>query len=115
MCESLACETTYYAHTILLGPYKYIPPKNNYADSAAEARGPCHNEHLRNYSGFNGKGLGNVIHHHKSFVGRDYKALVQMTTILSTFQIPQSRCCWLYHRYNACVIYYNVNLVLNLC
>ena len=34
-----------------------------------------------NYSGFNGKVLGNVIHHHKPFVGRDYKALAQMTTV----------------------------------
>jgi len=35
-----------------------------------------------NYSGFDGRVLGNVVHHHKSFVGRDYKAWAQMALFI---------------------------------
>jgi hypothetical protein len=65
-------------HTVLLGPYKYllkctIPTLSSQQKEEVLAR-------VRgfNYSGFNFRVLGNVIHHHKSFVGRDYKAWAQM-------------------------------------
>ena len=35
-----------------------------------------------NYSGFNGRVIGNIIYHHKSFVGRDYKAWAQMALFI---------------------------------
>ena len=35
-----------------------------------------------NYSGFDGRVFGNVIRHHQSFVGRDYKAWAQMALFI---------------------------------
>ena len=65
-------------HTVLLGPYKYllkytIPTLSSQQKAEVLAR-----VRRFNYSGFDFRVLGNVIHHHKSFVGRDYKAWAQM-------------------------------------
>ena len=35
-----------------------------------------------NYSGFDTKVLGNVVHHSQSFVGRDYKAWAQLAVFI---------------------------------
>lgn len=66
-------------HTILLGPYKYllkstIPKLSKQQKEEILAR-------LRafSYSGFRVRLFGNVVRHHQSFVGRDYKAWAQMS------------------------------------
>ena len=69
-------------HTILLGPYKYllkitIPKLSKKQKDEVLAR-------IRafNFSGFRVKLHGNVIRHHQSFVGRDYKAWAQMAPFI---------------------------------
>lgn len=49
-----------------------------------------------NYYGFDGKVLGNVVYHHKSFVGRDYKAWAQMALFIIGSYLPDELCgVWL--------------------
>ena len=49
-----------------------------------------------NYSGFDGKVLGNVLYHHKSFVGRDYKAWAQMAIfIIANYSDDSQKRVWL--------------------
>ena len=69
-------------HTILLGPYKYllkvtIPTLTNRQKQEVLAR-----VRAFNYSGFDVRMFGNVVLHHKSFVGRDYKAWAQMALFI---------------------------------
>ena len=48
------------------------------------------------YSGFDVKIVGNIVYHHQSFVGRDYKAWAQMAPfIVSQFVSPDEMCLWL--------------------
>ena len=61
-----------------MGPYKYllkhvIPLLSNVKKQEVLAK-----IRVFNYSGFEVKLLGNVIRHHQSFVGRDYKVWAQM-------------------------------------
>lgn len=65
-------------HTILLGPYKYLLKATIPLLSLAEKEEVLARIRSFNYSGFGGRLIGNVVHHHKSFVGRDYKAWAQM-------------------------------------
>ena len=74
-CRSTPVETL---HTILLGPYKYLLKTTMSKLTVQQKQEVYARMNTFNYSGFNGKVLGNVIHHHKSFVGRDYKARAQM-------------------------------------
>ena len=80
-------------HTILLGPYKYLlkvfVPRLTAQQLLARMR-------AFNYSGFDGKVLGNMVYHHQSFVGRDYEAFAQMAPLIlssqATSQMPGGRC-----------------------
>ncbi len=48
------------------------------------------------YSGFVGKVLGNIVYHHKSFVGRDCKAWAQMALfIIGPYLNERDRQVWL--------------------
>lgn len=69
-------------HTILLGPYKYllkvtIPLLSKKQKDEVLARIRCFH-----YSGFKCRVLGNIIYHHQSFAGRDYKAWAQMALFI---------------------------------
>ena len=49
-----------------------------------------------NYSGFDGKVVGNVVYHHKSFVGTDYKAWAQMALFIIGSYLSDELCgVWL--------------------
>lgn len=64
-------------HTILLGPYKYLLKTTISTLSAQQKQEIVAQMTAFNHSGFDGKVLGNIVYHHKSFVGRDYKAWAQ--------------------------------------
>ena len=76
-------------HTILLGPYKYLleelisklnqKQKNEFRALVTSFQ----------YSGFDVRITGNVIYHHKSFVGRDYKAWAQMAPFIVSHFVTQ--------------------------
>lgn len=83
-------------HTILLGPYKYflkdfmtkLTSKQKLEFRALVNAFDC--------SGFDMKIVGNIIYHHQSFVGRDYKAWAQMAPfIVSRFVGAQEMSLWL--------------------
>lgn len=83
-------------HTILLGPYKYLLKTLVPKLSAAQKREVLARMAAFSYSGFEGKVLGNVIHHHKSFVGRDYKAWAQMALfIIGSYLSDGEKKIWL--------------------
>ena len=63
---------------MLLGPYKYLLKCTIPTLSSQQKQEVLARIRVFNYSGFDCRVLGNVIHHHKSFVGRDYKAWAQM-------------------------------------
>ncbi len=57
-----------------------VPPQDPYptTHSSSEKRQVLAKMSTFNYSGIKGKVLGNIVSYHKSFVGRDYKALSQI-------------------------------------
>lgn len=69
-------------HTILLGPYKYLLKVTMPTLNATHKKEILSQMPAFNYSGFDGRVLGNVVHHHKSFVGRDCKAWAQMALFI---------------------------------
>ena len=78
-------------HTILLGPYKYLLKKVMPTLNARQKKEVLARMAAFNYSGFNKKVLGNVVHHHQSFVGRDYKAWAQMALFIIGSYIDASQ------------------------
>ena len=78
-------------HTILLGPYKYIWKKVMPTLNARQKKEVLARKAAFNYSGFDGKVLRNVVHHHQSFVGRDYKAWAQMARFIIGSYIDASQ------------------------
>lgn len=66
-------------HTILPGPYKYLLKVLMARLSKEHKQEVLVRLSAFNYSYLVGKVLGNVVYHHKSFVGRDYKAWAQLT------------------------------------
>ena len=67
-------------YTLILGPYKYLLRSTLPALSAEQKEEVLAWIRDFNYSGFSCRVFGNSIHHHQSFVGRDYKAWAQMGT-----------------------------------
>ena len=78
-------------HTILLGPYKYLLKKVMPTLNARQKKEVLARKTAFNYSGFNVKVLGNVVHHHQPFVGRDYKAWVEMARFIIGSYIDASQ------------------------
>ena len=83
-------------HTILLGPYKY------FLKSLIGKLNQQQKQEFRaiiaafDYSGFDVRITGNIIYHHQSFVGRDYKAWAQMAPfIVSHFVDEEEMALWL--------------------
>lgn len=69
-------------HTLLLGPYKYLLKSTIPTLSKGQKEEVLARVRAFNYSGFTVKLQGNVIRHHSSFVGRDYKAWAQMALFI---------------------------------
>ena len=83
-------------YSILLGPYKYLLKVIVSRVTADEKRQILARTDAFNYSGFSGRVIGNLIAHHRSFVGRDYKAFAQMAlSILWTYLSQGERKIWL--------------------
>jgi hypothetical protein len=83
-------------HTILLGPYKYL------LKSTIPKLSKQHKEEILarmrafSYSGFRVRVFGNVIRHHQSFVGRDYKGWAQMALfVLYPYLSHADKAVWL--------------------
>ena len=83
-------------HTILLGPYKYLLKMLIPRLSTVQKRQILARMNSFSYSGFNGRVIGNLISHHKSFVGRDYKAWAQMCLFITWSYLTEGeRKVWL--------------------
>ncbi len=67
---------------MLLGPYKYLLKCTIRTLSSQQKEEVLARLRAFNYSGFRVKVLGNVIRHHQSFVGRDYKAWAQVALFI---------------------------------
>ena len=78
-------------HTILLGPYKYLLKVFVPRLTAQQKEELLARMRAFNYSGFDGKVLGNVVYHHQSFVGRDYKAFAQMAPFVITSYLSDAK------------------------
>ena len=70
-------------HTILLGPSKYLLHNLLMSSLSAEDKKKLH-AHLQVFplSGIDEKVLGNLTRNYRSFVGRDFKALMQVVIII---------------------------------
>jgi len=83
-------------HTLLLGPYKYLLKDVMSHLSRDEKSEVLARMSSFNYSGISGKVLGNVVYHHKSFVGRDYKAWAQIALfIISPYLSEGDKAVWI--------------------
>ena len=83
-------------HTVHLGPYKYLL-KDVMKRLSREEKGQLL-ARLASfiYSGMESKITGNICYHHKSFVGRDYKALAQIAPfVLGPYLSPEEKAVWL--------------------
>ena len=82
-------------HTIVLGPYKYLLKTTIPTLSAQQKEEVLARIRAFNYSGFDCRLLGNIIHYHKSFVGRDYKAWAQMAmTVIYPYLSNNDKVVW---------------------
>ena len=68
-------------HSILPGPYKYLLKTTIPLLTPLQKKEVLARMSAFNYSGFNGRVIGNIIYH-KSFVGRDCKAWAQMALFI---------------------------------
>lgn len=83
-------------HTILLGASKYLLRSFMDKRSASEKKQLLARIAAFSYSGFSVRITGNIAYHYRSFVGRDYKAFMQMAIfIVSSFISNEERKCWL--------------------
>ena len=83
-------------HTILLGPYKYL------LRSLMGRLTSTQKDHLQarlntfDFSGLKYKLSYNLIRHYRSFVGRDFKALAQVSLfLLGQFMTANEKHVWL--------------------
>ena len=83
-------------HTVLLGPYKYLLKALMKRLSGEEKSQLLARVASFNYSGIDSKITGNICYHHKSFVGRDYKAIAQMAPfVFGPYLSPEEKTVWL--------------------
>lgn len=69
-------------HTILLGPVKYLLKQFISGLDRQQKFEVLARVQQFNYSGFDVHLYGNILKHHSSFVGRDYKAWAQMAVFI---------------------------------
>ena len=77
------CTPVEVLHTILLGPYKYLLKDFVSRLSPSQKCEVLAKMSTFNYSGFQGKVIGNLVRYYKSLVGRDYKAWAQMALFVA--------------------------------
>ena len=83
-------------HTILLGPYKYLLKSTIPKLSTRQKEEVLARIRAFHFSGFRVRLIGNVIRHHQSFVGRDYKAWAQMAPfIIFPYLTEEDTTVWL--------------------
>lgn len=83
-------------HTVLLGPYKYL--LRALMSRLTTAQKDDLQAHLVtfDFSGLNYKLSYNLTRHFRSFVGRDFKALAQVSLfLLGTYMTPEEKNVWL--------------------
>ena len=68
-------------HTILLGPCKYLLIKLMSSLSPQQKKEVQAILHAFNYSGIDDKVLGSISRNYRSFVGRDYRAWMQVSHV----------------------------------
>ncbi|XP_064398445.1 uncharacterized protein LOC135345042 isoform X2 [Halichondria panicea] len=83
-------------HAILLGPVKYLLKRFIAGLKKEQKAKVLAIVQQFNYSGFDVRLYGNIIKHHCSFVGRDYKAWAQMAAFIVTpYVTTNERKLWL--------------------
>ena len=83
-------------HTVLLGPYKYLLKALMKRLSGEEKKQLLARLGSFNYSGMESRITGNICYHHKSFVGRDYKAVAQIAPfVLGPYLLSEEKAVWL--------------------
>lgn len=83
-------------HTILLGGCKYLVRKFMHECSPTEKKEILARMASFPYSGFSVRVTGNICYYYKSFVGRDFKAWMQMALfIIAPYLSPEGKKCWL--------------------
>ena len=83
-------------HTVLLGPYKYLLKSTIPKLSPRQKEELLSRIRVFNFSGFRVRLVGNVVQHHQSFVGRDYKAWAQVAPfVLFPYLTEEQRKVWL--------------------
>lgn len=92
VCRSTPVEVL---HTILLGPYKYLLKTTISQLTPLQKKEVLSRMNAFNYSGFNCRVIGNIIHHHKSFVSFSCKAWAQMAlSIMSPYLQDSQKVVW---------------------
>lgn len=82
-------------HTLLLGLVKYMLREFMQKRSAAEKADILARVYGFPYCGFSTRITTNIRYHYKSFVGRDFKAFLQMAVFIVTpFISEQEKVCW---------------------
>ena len=83
-------------HTILLGTCKHLVKKFMRECSTQEKKEILARMAAFPYSGFSNRVTGNICYYYQSFVGRDFKAWMQMAPfIICTYLSPTGKKCWL--------------------
>ena len=93
MCSAIPVETL---HTVLLGCCKYMIRSFMDHRSTKQKKEILAILAAFPYSGFSTRITGNICYHYKLFVGRDFKAFMQMALfIIDRYLSDDQRRCWL--------------------
>ena len=98
ICFLIGCRSTPVEclHTILLGPYKYLTRELMDTISPDTKQKIVARIKAFNSSGLGGKLSSNIVYHHRSFHGKDYKLWAQMAPfIIWPFITESQRRVWL--------------------
>ena len=84
-------------HTVLLGVCKYMIRSFMDKRSATEKREILAKIDAFPYCGFSVKISGNICYNYRSFVGRDFKAFLQMALfVICSYLSENEKKCWIY-------------------
>lgn len=102
LCRSTPVETL---HTILLGCCKYMLRSFMDKCGAAEKKEILARISSFSYSGFTCRITGNICYHYRSFVGRDFKAWIQMALFIipSYLSANETKCWYLLSKVTQCI------------
>ncbi len=83
-------------HTILLGVCKYMLRTFMSSRSKTEKTEVLAKLSAFSYCGFSVKIVGNITYHYQSFIGRDFKAWMQLALfIIDMYVTDEENKCWL--------------------